>query len=68
MRGYPDLLGSGDPGTVSREFRENLTLVFAPGSSNSEGLPPMARITTVLFALLALTTVALAGAAPFQTW
>jgi len=28
----------------------------------------MTRITTVLFALLALTTVAFAGAAPFQTW
>jgi hypothetical protein len=28
----------------------------------------MARITTVLFALVALTTVAFAGAAPFQTW
>ncbi len=56
-------------GVFSREFRENSSVMFPAGRNFREReTQNMARITTVLFALAALATVAIAGAAPFQTW
>jgi hypothetical protein len=40
--------------------------MFGPDQRSEE--PPMARITSIIVALAALATVAVAGAAPFQTW